>query len=381
MTLNTQFSMELKDVIPSALSALSALLPNGAPIPSANGENPIPTSSHVLVLLVDGLGEVQLQDFGSESFLNTTTLDIPMHTQFPSTTPVALGSLGTGARPGAHGFVGASFFLPEEEQLFAPLKWKSTPHPLAMIPVAPLFEWASEHGIDVSSIAGEKHRNSGLTRSVLRGGEYLGCSDLTQMQRVVLDRIVNASKPALTYMYWPELDRVGHVHGPGSKPWLAEFTRIDAFISRIATMVHELPRRDISFVETSDHGMVACPSERQILIESVPKLMHGVTMVAGEPRARHLYTEPGAAVEVAAHWAELLGADFEVLLREQLLSAGMFPDLDPDFAGRIGDFMAISRTDASLGSVMDPRSSALLGQHGAHSEAEMRIPFRVIHSG
>lgn len=369
---------ELKDVIPSAIHALdpSLFAPEAVGTPLD-----IPPSSHVLVLLVDGLGELQLQDFGADSFLAQATIATPMRTQFPSTTPVALGSFGTGQRPGQHGFVGASFYVPEEGALLAPLKWGSSPHPIAMTPSAPLFAWAASNGIDVASIAREKHRNSGITKSVLRGGVYLGTADLADMEKIVGDRIKRANSPALTYVYWPDLDRIGHEHGPGSGPWLQELSAIDTFVSRIASAITANSSAGISLVITADHGMVCCPPERRIHIESNVDLSRDVTLVAGDPRARHIYTRAGASSDAATRWQAVLGNDFAIVPREQLIKGGLFPDLDPDFHQRLGDFMVIAESDALLASNSDMRTSTLLGQHGSVSAAEMQIPFRVFHSG
>ena len=370
--------LQLKDVIPSAIHALKpSLFSDASPFLGAH----VPPSSHVIVLLVDGLGETQLQEFGPNLLLSESSVDTSMLTQFPSTTPVALGSLGTGQSPGQHGFVGASFYVPEEEDLFAPLQWGSSPHPLAMVPTAPLFEWAAAGGIDVASIAREKYRSSGITKSVLRGGVYLGSADLADMERIVRDRIAHARTPALTYVYWPELDRLGHVHGPGSLPWLAELRSIDAFVSRIADAIVKDAGSDISLVITSDHGMVLCPPERRISIESHLVLAPDVRWVAGDPRARHIYTRPGSGTDVAARWRNVLGQDFDVVTREELVAGGYFPYLDPDFSERLGDFMVIARSDALLASTSDSRSSSFLGQHGSMSVGEMQIPFRVFHSG
>lgn len=369
---------ELKDVIPSAIRALKPDLIN------AKFTNPIdliPRSSHVVVLLIDGLGEIQLQDFGAGLFLSQSTISTPMRTQFPSTTPVALGSLGTGESPGQHGFVGASFFLPEEETLFAPLRWDSTPHPVSMVPTTPLFEWASEHGINVASIAREKHRNSGLTKSVLRGGVYLGAGDLAEMESVIRDRIKRTKGPALTYVYWPDLDRVGHVHGPGSPQWIAELSLVDSFVACMASVIMENGESDISLVVTSDHGMVSCPVDRRIHIESNIDLTRDVNLIAGEPRARHVYTRIGAARDGANRWQAVLGEDFAVIPRQELIQGDLFLNLDPDFYERLGDFMVVARNDAILSSSSDARTSSLLGQHGSTSEAEMSIPLRVFHSG
>jgi len=370
--------LQLKDIIPLAIHALD---PQLTPMPSLRVDAIIPPSSHVLVLLIDGLGERQLHDFGADLFLNTSAMAHPMRTQFPSTTPVALGSLGTGQNPGQHGFVGASFYVPEEEVLLAPLKWGSIPHPLAMVPTTPLFEWAATHGIDVASVAREKHRNSGITRSVLRGGVYMGAATLVDMELIVRDRLANARPPALTYLYWPDLDRIGHVHGPGSAPWRAEIAAIDAFIERIVNTMMKNPNADVGVVVTSDHGMVACPPERRIHLDSHPELAADVTLVAGDPRARHIYTRPGAAADTVARWRTVLGSDFEVLSRTELIEGHLFPDLDPDFMDRLGDFMVIARTDALLASKTDTRTSSFLGQHGSITAAEMHIPFRVFHSG
>lgn len=369
---------ELKDVIPSAIHALNPdlIIPG-----SVNRINSIPSSSHVVVLLVDGLGEIQLQEFGTNLFLTQSTIATPIRTQFPSTTPVALGSLGTGETPGQHGFVGASFFLPEEESLFAPLKWGSSPHPISMTPSTPLFEWASENGIDVASIAREKHRNSGLTKSVLRGGVYLAAAGLDDMERIIRDRVKQTSGPALTYVYWPDLDRVGHVHGPGSLQWLTELSLVDSFITSLSNVITENGNLDISLVVTSDHGMVFCPVDRRVHIQSNIDLTQDVDLIAGDPRARHIYTRAGSARDSAIRWQTVLGEDFSVIPREELIQGDLFPNFDPDFYQRLGDFMVIARNDAMLASTTDPRTSSLLGQHGSASEAEMLIPLKVFHSG
>jgi hypothetical protein len=369
--------LELKDVIPSAIHALN---PNLFAPTSIESIALIPPSSHVLVLLVDGLGEIQLQKFGTDTFLSQSTETVPMRTQFPSTTPVALGSLGTGETPGQHGFVGASFFLPEEDALFAPLKWGRTPHPISMTPSTPLFEWAAENGINVASIAREKYRNSGITRSVLRGGVYFGAADLLETENLARARLNETKGPALTYIYWPDLDRIGHVHGSGSPEWMMELSLVDSFISRLASLIMENKNQDISLIVTSDHGMVTCPIDRRIHIESNADLTLDVSLVAGDPRARHIYMRTGAANDGIARWQATLGDDFTVISREDLTHGALFSDLDPDFYQRLGDFMVIAHGNAMLSSISDSRTSSLLGQHGSVSEEEMLIPLRIFHS-
>jgi hypothetical protein len=102
--------------------------------------------------------------------------------------------------------------------------------------------------------------------------------------------------------------------------------------------------------------------------------MAGVRRIAGEPRARHVYTEPGAAEDVARTWAEVLGARATVLTRHRLVEEGLLGQVDPALTERVGDVMAIAEGSTLLASRVDPGVSALLGQHGALTPDELVIP-------
>ena len=105
-------------------------------------------------------------------------------------------------------------------------------------------------------------------------------------------------------------------------------------------------------------------------------LQTGVRTLGGEPRARHVYTEPGAADEVAATWRETLSPDFTVLTRAEVTAAGWFgPNVREGVAPRIGDVVVVSDTDrAVIRSGAEPMQSNLLGHHGSLTPAEMLVP-------
>jgi hypothetical protein len=362
--------VSIKDVIPSALIALGAL--------SGDAKLSIPQSRHVIILLIDGLGEYQLQEhtaqapifqYGSHEFIAT---------EFPSTTPVVLGSLGTGLSPGLHGLVGASFWVPEEEQMLAPLKWGSTPHPLSIAPDKTLFEMAKEAGVDVATIAPAKHQQSGLTRSVLRGPSYHGANSPTEILDVFAQRSesIQATQPALTYIYWPDLDRLGHVYGVGSPQWVEGLGAVNVLV---AALVQSLASGE-SLVVTSDHGMITCPMEARISIEDHPSLCDSVSRIGGEPRVRHIYCRSGSQLDVQMTWKSILGDRAQVFTREECSANGLYHFAHESMAERIGDLVVISENDHMLTSRMDPRSSSLLGQHGALSQQEMYVPLRIFQS-
>ncbi len=125
---------------------------------------------------------------------------------------------------------------------------------------------------------------------------------------------------------------------------------------------------------TADHGMVDCPVDRRVAIEDSPVLMNGIERVAGEPRARHLYVAPGAALDVQAAWRHELSDRAEIVRAPRSSSRGLMGPMDPVIADRIGDVMAIAVGDTLLASRVDSTVSGLLGQHGALSPDEVLIP-------
>lgn len=324
---------------------------------------------HAVVCLIDGLGWSLLKEYGEHAPTLTAASGYPIASVFPTTTPSALGSMGTGLLPGAHGLVGASFLLPETNQVLWPLKWKSDASPIAVQPEPTIFEVVARHGVEVSSIGPAAYEQSGLTRAVLRGARYLPAEDVAQRVRALHSATSRAGR-TLTYIYWAELDRVGHGSGAGSRQWIESLGRAD---SLVAALRESLPAHSAMLV-TADHGMVNCPPASRIAIESHPDLVADVIMVAGEPRVRHVYARPMHRRDIAARWTERLGDRARVYTKDELIAEGLYGPTDDDLAERIGDVIAVAQGTTSMTSVRDRRSSGLIGQHGALTLDEWEIP-------
>ena len=72
---------------------------------------------------------------------------------------------------------------------------------------------------------------------------------------------------------------------------------------------------------TADHGMVDAGPDDKIDVDLVPGLRDGVALLGGEPRARHVYTVPGAADDVLATWQGVLGGRAWVASRDEAIEA------------------------------------------------------------
>jgi predicted AlkP superfamily pyrophosphatase or phosphodiesterase len=217
-------------------------------------------SQHVVIILIDGLGWNSLQGHRDLAPCLTSTLHdaSEISTVFPSTTPAGLGTLGTALLPGAHGLVGASFWLPEVDEILTPLHWNDGVTPIAVQPERTMFESASHHGVEVTTVAPGAYSNSGLTRAVLRGGAY-EAADSVASRVESTHRLVRASSRTLTYVYWPDLDRTGHAQGVGSAEWKAGLRDVDRLVAQIA---EGLPSGATAIV-TADHGTSTCATALQ----------------------------------------------------------------------------------------------------------------------
>lgn len=321
-------------------------------------------SEAVTVLLVDGLGwwpwRQQADLTPTMASLGATTLNSTV----PSTTPTALASLGTGLETGEHGIMGAAFWIPEDEVMLHPLTWGSDPHPLAVQPEQTVFEKVAAAGLPVRRIGAAAYGGSGLTRAVLRGGEYLPAETHDDIVEGVAGH-----RQGLGYAYVPDLDRIGHVHGTDSPEWRQCLEGIDALVGRILERIGPSHR----LLVTADHGMVDCSDSARVPMESLPSF-DDVIGVGGEPRLRHVYVDDAAVLGVAREWEDVLGDRAWVLTRDEFLAGGLLGRVDPAYAGRVGDIVVLARGETVLASAVDPLVSGLRGQHGSVTDAEVSIP-------
>ena len=346
----------LVEVIPSVLAALGDR--------THDNHLALPEAAHAVLVVVDGLGHLQLQEAAADAPLLAAAADAagPIDAAFPTTTPCGLASLTLGLPPGRHGLVGATFLLPDFDRVLNPLHWQHTPPPVAVQPEPTLFRGTD---IPVRSHGPAQYVDSGLTRVLLDGATP------EPYERFAAAR-VEARPGTLDYVYLPDLDKAGHLHGPGAPAWRNALRQVEA---HIAALVAGLPPDSI-IVVTADHGMVWVPDDRRIDVDA-PELQAGVSRMAGEPRMRHLYTASPTAVQ--ARWHARLGERAHVLLRSEAVDAGLVGDADEMLIERIGDVIAIARDDWAFTSrLVDPKPSGLRGLHGALTDAELLVPRAVL---
>ena len=358
--------MHLSQITPSIFSSLGL---ESAVDHLSVGQSPM---GRELLFLIDGFGFDTLATYADVMPTMSRMFNHGcIQTAFPSTTATSLATLTTGQLPGAHGMLGYTVQVPRSGgRLLNALKWDERVDPENWQPIETLFQRAAAAGINVTHVAAKRYENSGFTRAVFRGAQYKGANlvaDLISETKLALHKA-----PSFVYLYVNDLDTAGHSDGVGSEKWIAALSMIDQMVSQL---MKEVPKGTRIWV-TSDHGMINV--QEKIVIGLDNPLMQGVSVVAGEPRARHLYLDsdsPTARAETASLWQEYLQDKALVLTREQAISSNLFgSEVSADALDRMGEVIAIARGGlVLLDADRVEKEGAMVGHHGADSDIESQV--------
>lgn len=368
----------LADVVPSLLAGLG--------VAGFTDQLGLPPARGVCLLLVDGLGWRALREHPTDApFLASLSEGSePIAVGFPATTAASVSTIGTGVPAGEHGIVGYSFAVPDGVLINA-LSWhthgdgdqvdlRESFVPEVIQPRPTALERAAAAGVRVTLAVPHVHRDSGLNRAALRGGDVQGVHALGDLAGNAL-AAMSGSERRFCYAYHGDLDLLGHVYGVGSLPWRLQLNHVD----RLASLIAEGLPPGAQLVVIADHGMVTVPKEGRLDFDTEPTLQAGVRLLGGDARARYVYTEPGAIDDVRAAWHELIGDRAWIRTRDEAIAAGWFgPVVEPRVRDRIGDLIVAARTEfAIVRSRVTPTLSRLIGHHGSLTSDEQLVPLLV----
>jgi len=363
----------LAELSGSALAALG--------VPGETNALGLAETPRACVLLIDGLGWELLAANRDVAPYLAALLDDgrPLTSGFPSTTATSLTTLGTGRPPGEHGMLGYQVAIPGAARLLNCLRWDDAVDPYDWQPRSTAFERAERAGVTATHVAPRAFRKTGLTRAGQRGSQYPGGDSLGEVAAQALAALRGAPR-SYVFAYHADLDATGHRVGCGSEAWRLHLGQVDRLVQQIA---ERLPA-DAALYVTADHGMVDVTD--RVDLDAIPELFDGVTLLGGEPRARHVYTRPGAAADVAATWRSLLGDRAWVRTRAEVVAAGWFGpvaeggDADGfDVTGRIGDVLAVPFGATGLVALQrEPVESRLVGMHGSLAPSDLLVPLLTV---
>jgi Type I phosphodiesterase / nucleotide pyrophosphatase len=365
-------SGSLADLVPSIAARLG--LPGTADVLG------LPDASKVVLLLVDGLGAESLAaaDPALAPCLAELVRSSPtLTTGFPSTTSTSITSLATGLPPGTHGVMGYQFRV-EGHGLLNALSWPSSLDPLTVQRQPNQLAALAASGVSVSHVGPRAYTSSGLTRAAMAGTTYTGADSPGEKVGAAMAALRVPGR-VLVNVYTGELDNTGHLHGVDSDAWRAQLGHVDRLVEQL---LGALPADGLLLV-TGDHGMVDATAAATVDVENDADLAAGVELLGGEPRARHVYAEPGAAADALAAWRERLAGVAWVRSRWEAVAEGWFGEVDPAVADRIGDVVAACHSPGSilLAGRTNPHEALLVGHHGSLTTTEALVPLLIARGG
>ena len=348
------------------------------------GPEEIADARHVVLLVVDGLGQAQL-DSGPAPALRESVRGT-MTSVFPSTTASAVTTFLTGLAPVEHALTGWFMWLRELDSIVAPLPFTTRARgtDLASLGVYPadlfigptVFERvrAACHAVQPADLVG-----SSYSQAHTRGAVSSGYEGLDGLVDTILDIVGRARRRTCVFAYWPVLDTLSHEFGASSARARRHLAQIDTHFERLRSA---LAGSGTLLVVTADHGFVDIRPESRLDAESVPGLAPMLARaLCGEPRVAYCYVRDDCRGDFVERAVEGLAGAARVVESASMIRDGWFglADPHPRLRERVGDHALVMRDDYAISDrVGDEKPFRHIGVHGGVSREEMQVPLVVV---
>jgi hypothetical protein len=345
-------------VLGTGLYASPAPAPSWLPAPAVG-------AAQVVLLVLDGLGWVQLKERPGLAPTMNALAGGPITTVAPSTTAAALTSITIGAPPATHGVVGYRLRV-DGDQVLNVLRWKtgdgdarSGIPPERFQPLLP-FGAVKAPVVTRADVA-----ESGFTRAHMAGARMYGWRMPSTIVATVGALLRDGER--FVYAYYDGVDKVAHEFGFGPT-YDAEVVAADRLVS---DLIDVLPAGAVLLV-VSDHGQVDV-GDKVITLD--PEVAGLTTMLSGEGRFRWLHAQPGALDRLAAaahrHYDDVAW----IRTRDEAVAQGWFGGLlERHVADRLGDLVIAPRAPIAVLDPGDPGEQWMRCRHGSLTPEEMLVP-------
>ena len=325
----------------------------------------------ILLLVLDGLGWLQLRDRIEVAPTLAALTGGPITTVAPSTTAAALTSISTGLPPGEHGVVGYRIAVggsggPPHREVLNVLRWSTGDGDARRRHNPRLFQPCEMFGSQRPPVVTRaQFADSGFTAAHLSDTRLFGYADRTGLVDQVLGAF--AREEPFVYAYWDDIDRTAHEFGLAER-YNDELAACDAMV---AELLYRLPA-GTAVVVTADHGQVHVGERLVDLPTEITCLVDGQS---GEARFRWLHSRPGAASDLLAAAHQAFDHVGWVRSVDEVVSAGWLGDRVTSAArGRLGDVAVVARDPVAFVDPAEASSIELIGRHGSLTADEMLVP-------
>ncbi|HSM01856.1 MAG TPA: alkaline phosphatase family protein [Acidimicrobiia bacterium] len=321
----------------------------------------VPDAASYVLVLFDGLGDRQLEHPAAAALRATrvAAIDSP----FPATTTVSMATIATGLSPAEHGLLGYQLWMPDLGEIAntiiwstmwgAPLEYETGP----FLPAPNLWERLGAAGIEPITLQPWNFERSPMSRMLYRGARFEPWAD--EDDAVEAATSLAAVPGRLVFLYVPHVDFAAHVGGQHDSGYHEAMEIVDRLWDRLA---RHLPPGTAA-IGTADHGHVDIPLANQV---EIPRAAQEDLVLYGDARTMLVRGDGAAlAADLPATWVPLVEM-------EHWWGPG---DRHSEFDSRAPDGVLVA--DDGFAILHRHSDDSLIGQHGAPTDAELRVPVLV----
>jgi len=339
--------------------------PDAAGAPPPWLPEPAVGAAQVVLLVLDGLGWLQLKERPGLAPTMNAMVGGPITTVAPSTTPTPQTSITTGAPPAAHGIIGYRLRV-DTDRILNILRWKTSGGDARTLIPPETFQSLEPFGsIKPAVVTRADVAESGFTRAHMAGARMYGWRMPSTIVATV--RALLADGERFVYAYYDGVDKVAHEYGFGPT-YDAEVVAADRLVHDV---IDALPP-GAAVVVVSDHGQIDV-GDRVVSLD--PEIAERTTMLSGEGRFRWLHARPGMHDALAEATHRHYDGVAWVRTRREAVAEGWFGgELSERVAHRLGDVVIAAREPIAMLDPADPGEQWMRCRHGSLTRAEMLVP-------
>jgi predicted AlkP superfamily pyrophosphatase or phosphodiesterase len=345
-------------VLGTGLYASPAPAPSWLPAPAVG-------AAQVVLLVLDGLGWVQLKERPGLAPTMNAMAGGPITTVAPSTTAAALTSITIGAPPAVHGVVGYRVRV-KGDGILNILRWKIGDRDARESVPPEQFQVLEPFGATKAPVITRADvAESGFTRAHMAGARMYGWRVASTIVATV-DALLGDGERFI-YAYYDGVDKVAHEFGFGPA-YDAEVVAADRIVG---DLIDVLPP-GAALVVVSDHGQV---DVGESVISLHPEVADLTAFFSGEGRFRWLHARPGAQERLAEAARRHYSGLGWVRTRQEAVDEGWFGGpLSEEVASRLGDVVLAPRQHVAVLDPSDPGEQWMRCRHGSLTPEEMLVP-------
>jgi hypothetical protein len=341
-------------------------------------------ATNIVLLVVDGLGADYLQRTAPGGPLAKHLVGA-MTSVFPPTTAAAITTILTGDAPQQHAIPGWFTYFRELGCVMTVLpghpRYGGIGYRRAKVDATklfdhtPIFDRIETQAVVVSPtrIAESDFNRAHLGRATLRT-----FTSFPQMFQQALAAIRADRARKLLYLYWPQLDSIGHDKGIESKAARSHLGKIERALTEFLEAARDT---DTVLLVTADHGQIDTGPSDCIDLADHPALAQTLTLpLCGEPRAAFCYVRPEGVAAFEQYCREVLPDRIDLWRSRDLVADGLFGlgEPNPRLLERVGDYCMLMRERCVMRDRLpSEKPHAQVGVHGGLSAPELEVPLCV----